>query len=85
MERDIARWYKSFDEAFTKMMWDKWGNLLADFEGSLVGPIGDVHMRWAKNRMRVHSADEMRGAAKEKYKEHYVSVRKMVPRERLLE
>ncbi len=85
MERDIDRWYKSFDEAVTKMMWGKWGNLLADFEGSFVGPLRNVHMRWAKDWMRVHSADEMRGAAKERYKEHYVSVRRAVPRERLLE
>ena len=35
--------------------------------------------------MGVHSAEEMRGVARERYREHYASVRKMVPGERLLE
>ncbi|KAL8991665.1 MAG: hypothetical protein Q9169_007767, partial [Polycauliona sp. 2 TL-2023] len=72
MERDIDTWYRSFDEAVTKMMWwGKWANLLADLERSFVGPIRDVHMRWAKDWMGVHSEEEMRGAARERYREHY--------------
>lgn len=35
--------------------------------------------------MEVRSAEEMRAIAKEKYREHYASVRKKRPKERLLE
>ncbi|KAL8899387.1 MAG: hypothetical protein Q9207_006224 [Kuettlingeria erythrocarpa] len=85
MERDIERWYKSFDDAVTKVMWGTLGNLLADYERGFVGPIRDVHRRWATDWMGVHSEDEMRAAAKDRYREHYASVRRMVPKERLLE
>ncbi|KAL9023986.1 MAG: hypothetical protein Q9196_006843 [Gyalolechia fulgens] len=85
MERDIERWYKSFDDAVVKPLWARLGNLIADYERGFVGPIRDVHRRWATDWMRVHSAEEMREVAKDRYREHYASVRRMVPQERLLE
>ena len=50
-----------------------------------VGPIRDVHLRWAKDWMGVNSAEEMRTKAKENYREHYELVRRIVPMESLLE
>lgn len=66
MERDIERWYKSFDDAVAKVMWGRLGNLLADYEPGFVGPLRDVHRCWATDWMGVHSADETREAAKDR-------------------
>lgn len=86
MERDIEKWYTSFDDAVIKIMWgSRIGNWIADLDPWFVGPIRDVHLRWAKDWMKVNSEDEMRQKAKEKYREHYDLVRKTVPRERVLE
>ena len=85
MERDIDDWYKSFDDAVIMIMWGKWGHWLASLDPWFVGPIRDVHVRWAKDWMGVSSAAEMRSKAKEKYREHYALVRRLVPRERILE
>lgn len=85
MERDVDRWFKSFDEIVIKGIWSRWGNWIASRDPWFVGPLRDVHMRWVKYWMGVHSAEEMRNVAKEKYWEHYASVRKIVPEDRLLE
>ena len=85
VERDIEKWYKSFDDAVVKNMWVKWGHLIASLDPWYAGPIRDVHLRWAKDWMGVNSADEMRMVAKERYREHYELIRRIVPRERLLE
>ena len=85
IERDIDRWYQSFDDAVVKIMWSRLGNIIADFERGFVGPIRDVHRRWATDWMRVHSANEMRKAAKDRYREHYALVRRTVPKDKLLE
>lgn len=85
MERDIDKWYTSFIDAVVDVMWARLGNLLADCDRWFVGPLRDVHRRWATDWMEAHSADEMRRVAKEKYKEHYALVRKTVPEENLLE
>lgn len=85
MERDVERWFRSFDDAVIKVMWGWWGNKLADLERGFVGRLRDVHIRWAKDWMRVHSEREMRAKARERYQEHYQMVRSVVPKERLLE
>ena len=85
MERDIEKWYKSFDDAVVKVMWGRWGHWIASCDPWFVGPIRDLHLRWAKDWMGVQSATEMRMKAKERYREHYQLIRSVVPKERLLE
>ncbi len=85
MERDIESWYKSFDDAVVPCMWGRFKDLIAYYERDFMGPIHDVHRRWATDWMGVHSAEEMRAAAKDRYREHYAAVRRTVPEERLLE
>lgn len=85
VERDVDSWFTSFDDAVVKVMWGKWGPLIGSLDPWFVGPIRDVHLRWAKDWMEVNSADEMRMKAKTKYREYYELMRRMVPRERLLE
>ena len=85
MERDIEKWYTSFDDAVIKPMWAKWGIPIAKLDPWFVGPLRDVHLRWARDWMGVTSEDDMRTKAKEKYKEHYELLRRTVSNERLLE
>lgn len=85
MERDMDRWYASFDDAVVKVMWGKWGHRLATLDPWFVGPLRDVHLRWAKDWMGAHSADEMRRIARDQYRQHYARIRRMVPPDRLLE
>ncbi|KAL8724932.1 MAG: hypothetical protein Q9181_006614 [Wetmoreana brouardii] len=86
MQRDdVEAWYRSFDDAIIKLMWGRVGNFIADLDPWFVGPLRDVHLRWARDWMRVSSAEEMRKVARSRYREHYEDVRSVVPRERLLE
>ena len=85
MERDIDKWYVSFDDAVIKVMWAKWGNWIASLDPWFVGPIRDVHLRWAEDWMGAGSTEEMRTKAKEKYRKYCASIRRIVPKERLLE
>lgn len=85
MERDIESWSRSFDDVVTRLMWFSWNHWIASLDPWFVGPIRDVHHRWTKDWMVVHSAEEMRMKAKTKYQEHYELMRKIVPKERLLE
>ena len=85
MERDIEKWYTSFDDAVIKVVWAKWVNRIADLDPWFVGPIRDVHLRWTKDWMGANSEEEMRTKAKEKYIEHYELLRRTISKERLLE
>lgn len=85
MERDIEKWYTSFNEAVIRPMWTKDNKWIAELDPWFAGPIRDIHLRWAKDWMGVSSEKDMRMKAKEKYKEHYELLRRTVPKERLLE
>ena len=85
MERDIEKWYTSFDEAVIKTLWTEKGKLIGYLDPWFAGPIRDIHLRWAKDWMGVNSEEDMRMKAKDRYKEHYELLRRAVPKERLLE
>ena len=85
MERDIEKWYKSFDDAVVTTLWTNKGKWIAGLDPWYVGPIREVHRRWAKDWMGVSSEEDMRLKAKEKYREHYELLRRTVSKDRLLE
>lgn len=85
VDRDIDRWYSSFDKAVIQNMWNPWMNRIADIDPWFVGPMGGTHGRWARGWLNSHSADEMRARAKDNYRKHYALVRRVTPKERLLE
>ena len=58
---------------------------IADWDPWFVGPMRDTHMRWSKGWWKVNSKEEMDNVSKDKYREHYALVRKVTPKERLLE
>ncbi|MCJ1248354.1 hypothetical protein MMC30_005571 [Trapelia coarctata] len=60
-------------------------NLAADIDPYFVGPIRDCHRRWVVGWMGARDAKEMREKARGVYREHYELVRRVTPKERLLE
>ncbi|KAL9123112.1 MAG: hypothetical protein Q9187_000341 [Circinaria calcarea] len=85
VSRDIDRWYSSFDKAVIQNMWNFWLNRIADIDPWFMGPMRNTHDRWARGWLNSHSADEMRAKAKDNYRKHYALVRRVTPKERLLE
>ncbi|KAI0160512.1 efflux pump antibiotic resistance protein [Xylariaceae sp. FL1272] len=85
VERDIDKWYKSFDENVIKHLYDFASNLVANLDKWFLGPPVSVHHRWARGWMRAGTKTEMQQKAKEHYRKHYENVRKITPSSRLLE
>ncbi len=85
VERDVDDWYQSMDKAVIRSSWSPWLNFLADVDPWLVGPLRDCHHRWIRGWWKAGSEEEMREKAREMYREHYALVRRITPKERLLE
>ncbi|KAL8649539.1 MAG: hypothetical protein Q9226_005535 [Calogaya cf. arnoldii] len=85
MERDIDSWFKSFDTAIIVPMWARWTQFIGKVDPWFVGPLHDMHMRWVRGWLGSHDEEEMRRKAKAHYKEHNALVRRVTPKERLLE
>lgn len=85
VERDIEKWYKSYDEAIIKTIWSKLLAAVAPCDPRYVGLLIGMHMRWMKGWLSAYSAVEARLVARDRYREHYASVRRITPKERLLE
>ncbi|CAO1603122.1 hypothetical protein XANCAGTX0491_006715 [Xanthoria calcicola] len=85
MEREIDSWFTSFDTAVIKAVWNRTNLFIGSIDPWFVGPLKDLHLRWVRGWMHSHSEDEMRRKAKAHYREHYALVRRITPKERLLE
>ena len=87
-ERDIESWFRSFDDSIVNAMHSPLMNLVADLDRWVTGPVREVQHKWAMGHLgmdNMKSKDEMSKAAKPAYKRHYETVRRVCPRERLLE
>jgi hypothetical protein len=85
IEREIESWYTSFDKAIISNMSSPVLNLIADLDSRFVGRLAGPQRRWARGYMRANNAEEMRRHARDVYKAHYELVRRVTPKERLLE
>lgn len=85
VERNVDAWYSSMNEVVIKSSWSPFLNFLADLDPWLVGPIRDCHHRWIKGWWKANTMKEMQEKARSMYTEHYALVRKVTPKERLLE
>ena len=85
VERNIDKWYKSFNDTVVKYMYFtyvKW--LVILFDPPLLR-YSTMTFKWVRGWLGANSQDEMRAKAKDKYREHYELVRKVTPKDRLLE
>ena len=85
VHRDIDAWYRSFNTAIIEACWSPFLNFLGDWDPWLIGPFRDCHFRWIRGWWKVNSKEAMQAKARTMYTEHYDFVRKITPKERLLE
>ena len=85
VEREIESWYNSFNAAVIIPTWSPFLNFLGNFDPWIIGPVRDCHYRWIRGWWKVNSKKDMQEKARDMYKEHYAQVRRIVPKERLLE
>ena len=85
VEREIESWYRSFDSNIIDAQWSPYISFVSALDPWLLGPVRRCHRRWATGWMDSHSADEMRAKARGAYRDHYELVRRVTPKDRLLE
>lgn len=85
VERDIEDWYRSFNDAVIEPAFGRLASVLRLWEPTLLGPIMDCHDRWIRGWFKARYKEQMQGNARRMYKEHYQLVRRITPKERLLE
>ncbi|KAH8900215.1 hypothetical protein GQ53DRAFT_816234 [Thozetella sp. PMI_491] len=85
VERDIDRWAESFDEAIITPLSTPGGWAVRNVIGPLAG-FYSSGVLWDIMRafFRAKTADEVRAKMKDRYREHYETVRNMVPANQLL-
>ncbi|KAL8762519.1 MAG: hypothetical protein Q9184_001479 [Pyrenodesmia sp. 2 TL-2023] len=84
VERDIERWFKSFDDGVISAIWNPIIRAIAQLDSRFVGRLGSTSERWTAGWMEAHSKREMQDKARGKYREHYAMVKRVTPPSRLL-
>ncbi|KAL8672931.1 MAG: hypothetical protein Q9168_002637 [Polycauliona sp. 1 TL-2023] len=84
VERDIEKWYRSFDEGIISSVWNPVIRLVAKLDTRFVGKLGSTADRWTMGWMEARSKEEMQMKARQKYRGHYEMVRSLTPPSRLL-
>ena len=84
VERDIDKWYRSFNEGIIQNVWNPTIRFIAKLDRKLVGRLGSVADRWTEGWMEAHSMQEMQQKARPKYREHYAMIEKIISSDRLL-
>ena len=85
VEREIESWYRSFDTNVIIPQWSPWISFVSELDPWLLRPVRRCHRRWATGWMDSHSRAEMREKARPAYRDHYVLVRRVTPKDRLLD
>lgn len=85
VERDVEKWYASFDENVIKHLYDFASNVVAKLDLWFLGPPVTVHHGWATGWMGATTKAEMQSKARKFYKKHYQHIREVTPAGRLLE
>ena len=85
IERDIESWAKSFEEYVIPAFFRRSINLISDWDPLWLGKYRDVQRRWKDGVFKAKSPDEMRAKMRDIYCQHYALVRRVTPKDRLLE
>ncbi|KAJ7606809.1 efflux pump antibiotic resistance protein [Roridomyces roridus] len=84
MERDIEAWYKSFgiimDNTFVPVP-----RIVAFLDPLWTGRRAKFFRAWMEKQFGAKTAEEVREVAREIYRAHYAEIRRITPKERLLE
>ncbi|PKS08721.1 hypothetical protein jhhlp_004774 [Lomentospora prolificans] len=85
VERDIGSWYKSYMHGIIGNMFNPIALLVYHLDRFYIHPIGKVHLTTVAGWLGIRSKEDAEQKAKDKYREHYALVRRVTPKERLLE
>lgn len=84
VERDLEKWYQSFNDGVIANVWSPVIRLIAQVDTRFVGKLGGTSHRWTEGRIEAHSQEEMQEKARGKYREHYALIERMTPSSQLL-
>ena len=84
VERDIEKWYRSFNEGVILNVWSPVFRLLARLDSHFIGKMAGTSRRWTQGWMKAQSKSEMQKNARVVYREHYALVERVTPPDRLL-
>lgn len=84
VERDIEQWFASFNTGVILNVWNPVLNFIARLDSHFVGKMAGTSRRWTEGWMEAHSKEEMQDKAREKYRQHYELVERVIAPERLL-
>jgi hypothetical protein len=84
VERDIEKWYKSFDEGVMQNVWNPVLRFIAKLDWRFVSRLESTSRRWTRGWLKATSLVEMRRNARAKYYEHYELVKSITPPDQLL-
>lgn len=85
VERDFDSWFRSFDAGIISSLFTYVGAALSSVDKTFLAPLEDVTHLYMRGMFRAETRDEVRRNARAVYTEHYALVRRVTPKERLLE
>ena len=87
VNRDVESWYRSFDKLIENL-YNPINEVLRIIDPQLIGPIQTMYKYVYKDRKgfcRTDNKEELQRTARTIYREHYDHVRRICPKDRLLE
>ncbi|KXH64121.1 hypothetical protein CSAL01_10896 [Colletotrichum salicis] len=84
VERDIESWYKSFDEGIVTVAFNPVWRFLSWSRAKYVAEIDDITFTWLKYTFDAETKNEVLEKARDGYRNHYATIRRETPPERLL-
>ncbi|CAI7589782.1 unnamed protein product [Penicillium manginii] len=85
VERDIDSWYESWMNSVIKNTYDPFVTIIYHVDRFFTHPLGRIHKTTFQGWLGICNPEDARHKSKAKYREHYDLVRKMTPKDRLLE
>jgi len=85
VEREIESWYRSFDTNVIAAQWSLMISFVSELDPWFLRPVRRCHRRWATGWMNSHCQAEMQEKARRAYRDHYALVRRVTPKDRLLD
>ena len=85
VERDVDAWYRSFEKIVIDGVFAPAMAWVARADPTHFGPVWAMEKRGVAAAFGTQNQEKMRRIARDKYREHYAMVRRVVPPKRLLE
>ncbi|KAH7230552.1 uncharacterized protein BKA55DRAFT_583037 [Fusarium redolens] len=85
VERDIDEWYKSYMHSIINNMFNPFTTLVYHLDRSYIHKIGKVHKSVVAGWGGIRSRKDAEIKARDNYRKHYATIRRVTPAERLLE